>query len=73
MPLFECSQCHVIDNTALGSFWWRTGQENLPALCSQYDEGKWHGKFDRIHINDYRRMYPDSKIAYPVTPTETQS
>jgi hypothetical protein len=68
MPLFECSKCHVVDNTALGNFWYIVMAEGKPALCAQCDPeiGAWHGKFDRVLIHDYRRMYPESEVKFPV-------
>jgi hypothetical protein len=50
MPLFECSKCHCVENTALGAYWWLFGR-GLPVLCSECDpenpEGKWHGQFPK--------------------------
>ncbi len=47
MPLFRCSKCNAIENTALSLFWSR-GCE--PMLCSECDPkiGKWHGKFPKL-------------------------
>lgn len=47
MPLFACSKCETVDNTALGDFWHRR-VGNLPPLCSACGrQGEWHGKFPR--------------------------
>lgn len=48
MPLFQCSECYVIENTALGDFWSRQAglTPGLP-ICSQCATGKWHGRFAR--------------------------
>ena len=49
MPLFLCSGCGCIDNTALAigkerlGYW---GHEENP-LCSFCLNGKWHDKFNR--------------------------
>ena len=42
MPLFKCSKCNCIENTALGAFWGRDEK-----LCSECDTGRWHGRFDK--------------------------
>lgn len=46
MPLFMCSACRNVENTALSNFWTRP---NRPPLCSACDPdiGKWHGEFER--------------------------
>jgi hypothetical protein len=45
MPLFACSKCETVDNTALGDFWHRQAQK-LPPLCSACGrQGEWHGQF----------------------------
>ena len=66
MPLFECSQCHVVDNTALTEFWWEVMREGNPALCSQCDPsiGKWHDHFPRTNIQDYKRQFGDKSVQY---------
>lgn len=57
MPLFKCSKCGCVENTALSNFWSRgmnfeTGKlivPKPPALCSECDPaiGKWHGEFPK--------------------------
>jgi len=54
MPIFKCSKCGVIDNTATSGYWHRymsleKGQTPPPPLCSQCDPeiGQWHGRFER--------------------------
>lgn len=49
MPLFECSQCHCIDNSALTNFWCSLLPENALPLCSECDPqiGEWHGRFKK--------------------------
>jgi hypothetical protein len=46
VPLFNCSQCGVIENTALGHYWWHRAK-GKPVLCSECGEGEWHGQFDK--------------------------
>jgi hypothetical protein len=46
MPLFNCSRCNVIENTALGAYW-NERRKGKPVLCSECDTGEWHGKFPR--------------------------
>ena len=41
MPLYLCSRCGALENTALGDFWSRM---DTP-LCSECSRGKWHGAF----------------------------
>lgn len=47
MPLFACSKCETVENTALGSFW---GQS--PRLCSECATGVWHGIFSKKNAFD---------------------
>lgn len=49
MPLFQCSECGCIENTALSYYWLRDGR---PALCSVCDPyiGRWHGRFPRSYL-----------------------
>lgn len=37
MPLYECTRCHAVDNTALTNFWCDTTLDGKPALCSECD------------------------------------
>ena len=43
MPLFICSKCKNVENTALCGYWYRKSEP----LCSKCDPefGKWHGIF----------------------------
>jgi hypothetical protein len=49
MPLFACTQCGCVENTACCNYWSRTTMDKLPALCSECDPdiGKWHGRFEK--------------------------
>jgi hypothetical protein len=54
MPLYACSKCQTVDNTALSRYWQtemeahKAGIKHEP-LCSSCDPqiGKWHGRFPR--------------------------
>lgn len=48
MSLFVCSECKIIENTALCGYWWEDNK-----LCSQCDPkiGKWHKRFPREKFN----------------------
>lgn len=46
MPLFDCSQCGTVDNTALTDYWTRV-RDKQPPLCSACLTGEWHGVFER--------------------------
>ena len=47
MPLFECSQCHCIENTACSSEGWAPEQDGQSRRCSECADGKWHGLFPK--------------------------
>ena len=48
MPLFKCSICGCVENTALSGYW-IAKRDRKPALCSYCDPdiGKWHDQFPR--------------------------
>ncbi len=46
MPIFECSKCKTMENTALGHYWDRAPFKK-PPLCSECANGKWHGRFPK--------------------------
>jgi hypothetical protein len=60
MPLYRCSECGCVENTALGGYWMQgskardAGQEHKP-LCSACDPeiGKWHGQFPQKQADGY--------------------
>ncbi len=73
MPLFICSKCGNIENTALSGYWFK---QEEPALCSDCDPKfkEWHGRFPKSwkvdDINDVmvcyvvgcnKRFVPDKK------------
>lgn len=50
MPLFPCSQCKSVENTAASNYWVAAYSEGeKPLLCSECDPaiGKWHGLFPK--------------------------
>jgi hypothetical protein len=48
MPLFPCSKCNCIEDTALCHYW-SARLRQTPAFCSACDPaiGKWHGEFPK--------------------------
>jgi len=73
MPIFRCSRCGAIENTALSNYWsqkYGFGDEKpSDVLCSECDPeiGKWHGCFpkdpaDGFDIGEDGFLYhPDHK------------
>lgn len=50
MPLFICTECGCVDNTATSGYWWRNRESNgAYTPCSECDPefGKWHGLFPK--------------------------
>ena len=80
MSLYVCENCKCVENTALGQYWSKDSDiypepYNKKALCSECGSpeftdgtltglGKWHGRFEKIHVRDYNKKYPESKIKY---------
>lgn len=52
MSLYICEKCGSIENTALGGYW-KNLRDREPAMCSECNFGKWHGKFPKTHWTDY--------------------
>src|SRR5260370_32284926 len=54
MPLFPCSKCNCIEDTAL-SHYWSARLRQKAAVCSACDPtiGKWHGEFPRESAQDW--------------------
>ena len=52
MPLFKCSSCGCVENTACSNYWVRG---DGPALCSACDPeiGVWHGLFRKRDAAEY--------------------
>lgn len=55
MPLFNCTSCAAIENTALSNYWvdQHRKDKSVPfnPLCSKCDPriGEWHGRFERTY------------------------
>ena len=50
MPIFECSKCGCIENTAASNYVaQKYAKPPKPLLCSECDPeiGKWHGMFEK--------------------------
>lgn len=47
MSLFVCDGCGCVENTALGKYWTRKIDGDGRALCSECDQGQWHGRFTK--------------------------
>lgn len=57
MPLFICSKCGCIENTALSLYWVRSfSDKETPPLCSECDPeiGKWHNRFPKQKYEEIR-------------------
>ncbi|HLH92043.1 MAG TPA: hypothetical protein VKX28_26725 [Xanthobacteraceae bacterium] len=72
MPLFMCTKCGCVDNTALAEYWnqerdWLAATANAVARprfepqCSQCLTSRWHGQFPRKlaegYVSDQRGRY----------------
>lgn len=75
MPIFLCSKCGVIENTALSNYWTRdwdveATQPVPPPLCSQCDPaiGKWHGAFERQQMPVDHVVGPDGFVYQKTDP-----
>ena len=67
MPIFICSKCGVMENTALSQYWtrgWLHGNLQPPPLCSQCDPDlkKWHGEFARKKMPEDHVVGPDGFV-----------
>lgn len=47
MPLYCCSKCGCVENTAMSNYWETANKD--AAMCSECDPeiGKWHGQFTK--------------------------
>ncbi len=66
MPLYACSKCGCVDNTALGGYWKRVYLDKLPPLCSECNPeiGKWHGDFPKDKIDKIETDCTGKKYRY---------
>ena len=46
VPLFQCSKCGCVENTAVGNYW-VPKSKGQPVTCSECHTGKWHGSFPK--------------------------
>lgn len=46
MPLFKCSKCGCIDNTAVGNYWAKKLHGHEP-MCAECGYGEWHDIFEK--------------------------
>ena len=60
MPLFVCSKCGCVENTACSGYHWKKA-EGKELTCSECDTGKWHGEFPKRKHNG---VYNDSYMEY---------
>lgn len=60
MPLFKCSGCGTIENTALakGGYWSRNELNGGDPICCECVTGEWHGQFPKEPA-DPPRWVPD--------------
>lgn len=47
MPLFQCSECGTVENTACSRYWQQVYLEKKSPVCSECESGKWHGMFPK--------------------------
>lgn len=47
MPLFTCSKCETIENTALADYWIQVYAKKQKPICHKCKTGKWHNKFQQ--------------------------
>lgn len=75
MPLFMCSRCGVVENTALSGYWGQQSnayvtKQELRPLCSACNPaiGKWHGEFERTLAEGFVR----NKAGHIYRPAEAE-
>ncbi len=68
MPIFKCSKCGMMENTAPALYW--TRKEDEPPLCTLCDPkiGKWHGMFKREPVPPDYVEGPDGFVYHPKDP-----
>ncbi len=45
-PLYRCSRCGTVDNTALSmGYWGHLGEKEV--FCTECETGKWHGMWPK--------------------------
>ena len=53
MPLFMCTKCRCVENTALGYYWPAKFKDKSPVECSECHTGQWHGEFTKRPADGY--------------------
>ena len=53
MPLFRCSECGCVENTAFSDFWLQRDFEKITPKCSECRTGKWHERFPKRSASGY--------------------
>ena len=66
MPLFRCTRCGCIENTACGAYW-NNKRKQIPELCSECDTGTWHGEFEKksaegMYVDDEGFLYSQKEV-----------
>lgn len=66
MPLFACTKCDAIDNTAISEYWQqqleaRDKGEDFQPKCSECYAGTWHGQFPK-NFAKVEGYVPDPKM-----------
>lgn len=56
MPVFVCSRCKHLENTATSRYV-ELVMTGADPLCSECDSGSWHGKFERTAYDP--KLHPD--------------
>lgn len=51
MSLYECEECHCVENTALGDYW-GAKLDGKPVRCSECADGEWHGQFPKLSVEE---------------------
>lgn len=69
MPLFMCTKCACVENTACCSYW-HNKSHGKPLLCSECDPaiGKWHGVFEKrsaagMLIDDQGHLWSEANVS----------
>ena len=47
MPLFQCSRCGCVENTAVSNYWAQVYMYRQKPLCVECKSGKWHDLFPK--------------------------
>jgi len=68
MPLFMCSKCKCVENTALTDYAYRIGMLKEEPLCSECSPitNKWHDEFEKMDakwwfVDQYRYLWKEKE------------